>query len=532
MKIVKYISPLLGLALLAASCKKDTFVNINVDPNTLYAVDPAAEFLEAGAGSQSDFEYYYDVYRDINYWMQYTTNPAGNSPTFTTPQSNFNYRYGVFYGKVGRDLADMPVQVSRMTPDQQARKQNILAIAAIFKAYYAFYVSDINGSIPYTDAFQARQGGTLTPKYDTQQDLFDTLDTQIKTAVHTLETNNSATQDSLALNDPFYGRLANNTAPYWIKAGNALRLKIALRLMKRSPDKLTSIAQEVLADANQMSSNDDGWVLLVGPAYANASGNWNPSDFPAAKPFIDFLNTNGDPRLGAFFMKDNQGGYRGSWPSPDEAKLPANKGLYNNVDTFAQIQPRLFAPNYDYGDGNGAGTGVGFFPLLTYAEYCFIRADLAARGIAGSNPDVWYANGIKASVAFYDERAIEANIKGYVSKASTVNTYLAMPDIAYDATKGIEQIACQANIELFRQPSEAWAWWKRTGFPNTTTVLPWSDLKANGAELVPPRRAMLVLSLPTYSNYNNQKAAYDAMASDPNFGALNDPFGRVWWDAP
>lgn len=36
------------------------------------------------------------------------------------------------------------------------------------KAYYAWYVSDVNGSMPYLEAFQARYGGIKTPKYETQ----------------------------------------------------------------------------------------------------------------------------------------------------------------------------------------------------------------------------------------------------------------------------------------------------------------------------------------------------------------------------
>jgi len=67
-----------------------------------------------------------------------------------------------------------------MTTADQANRANEVAIASIYKAYYAFYVSDINGSIAYSEAFQARYGGTLTPVYDPQASLFDTLDTQIK----------------------------------------------------------------------------------------------------------------------------------------------------------------------------------------------------------------------------------------------------------------------------------------------------------------------------------------------------------------
>ena len=79
-----------------------------------------------------------------------------------------------------------------MSGDEQQTRIDEVSIASILKAYYAFYVSDINGSIPYTQAFQARYGGTLTPTYDAQKDLFDTLDLQIKTAVANLEANPSS----------------------------------------------------------------------------------------------------------------------------------------------------------------------------------------------------------------------------------------------------------------------------------------------------------------------------------------------------
>ena len=96
------------LLVFAASCKKEAFVEANLSPSTVYEVTPGDQFLAAASGSQDDFEYYYDVYRSINFWMQYATNfgTTGNSLNFTNP-GNFNYRYGkVFYERVGTRLAD------------------------------------------------------------------------------------------------------------------------------------------------------------------------------------------------------------------------------------------------------------------------------------------------------------------------------------------------------------------------------------------------------------------------------------------
>ena len=106
-----------------AACKKSNFVETNINPNTLYSVDPSDQFLAAASGSQDDFEYYYDVYRSMNLWLQYATNGSGNSPGFANPTANFNYRYAkVFYGRVGSYLSDIPTLISKMAPNDQAKE--------------------------------------------------------------------------------------------------------------------------------------------------------------------------------------------------------------------------------------------------------------------------------------------------------------------------------------------------------------------------------------------------------------------------
>ncbi|HLZ88217.1 MAG TPA: hypothetical protein VKQ52_13275, partial [Puia sp.] len=83
------------------------------------------------------------------------------------------------------------------------------------------------------------------------------------------------------------------------------------------------------------------------------------------------------------------------------------------------------------------------------------------------------------------------------------------------------------------QPSEAWAWWKRTGFPNTTSTIAWEPLTTAGTAISLPRRAAITVLLPTDRNYDNQQAAFKNMASDGNWGTgPNDFSGRVWWDMP
>ncbi|WP_290792660.1 SusD/RagB family nutrient-binding outer membrane lipoprotein [Flavihumibacter sp. UBA7668] len=526
MKNLKNISIGLLLAgtMVTTSCNKDKFVAANIAPTTLYEVNPQDQFLRGSISIANDFEYYYDVYRKLNYWLQYTTPSAGNGANFNLPSAQFNYRYGNFYGNVGVALMDAIEIIDKMPDEEKASHAQIKAVSEILLSYYVFYVSDINGSIPFSEAFQARYGGTITPKYDSQQEIFTQTDNLIKGAVASLKAN-SANQVALGNNDPFF----NGNVTNWIKAGNALRLKIGMRLMKRDVAKLTAIANEVFADPDQMASISDSWMLKAGPSYANATGNWNPSGFLAGKPVVDFMNAKDDPRLRIFYRVNADQEYVGSWTSPDDSKIPANAALYQEDSSFSELQHRIFTPNHSYGT---AGDGSAFFPVLTYAEYCFIRADLAARGIAGSDAEVWYKNGIMASIDLYNQQAKLAKIPDYVEvTASEKDAYYEEVGVKYDPAKATELIAVQAYLDFYRNPMEAWAWWKRTGFPNTTSVLAWSELKSNGATLPLPRRASLS-PLPTTSLlFENQAAAFEQMGSDPEYGSgPGDAFGRVWWD--
>jgi hypothetical protein len=519
-----------SLLVLSSGCKKEKFVEDNINPNTLYSVSPEDQFLAATTGMEDDFEAYYDDYRRIMWWMQMSTDANGNRKNFTKDVSNFNTRYGkIYYGRVGPRLADIPHLIAAMPEEDQAAYVYEQNIAQIFMVYYTFYVSDINGSIPYTEAFQARYGGILTPKYDTQDSLFYIFDQQLKSAVTSLKSSPSVTQKSFGNNDQFF----KGDVTKWIKVANALRLKIAMRMTKVDIDRVKSIATDVLANPSDlMSSNDDSWVLITLSTGFGSGGNWSPVGFLAPKPTLDFMVSKEDPRLRLYYSKDRQGDYVGSYTNPDS--VAAHQSLYARGDTaISPVQYRLFDASSVDLDGN-ISSGENFYPVITYADQCFMRAELAARGLTTENAADLYTQGVTASIQFYNTRAVKATVPlDSTVTAAEITNYLKMPGIAYDASKALDQIACQAYIDFYRNPNEAWALWKRTGMPNTMTVLSLPVLTSDGAVLPIPRRAPLGLPEVNTPNYENRVAAYNEMATNPGFGTdPNDAFGRVWWDAP
>ena len=548
----KIFSTALALsALIFVGCQKKDFVALNTNPDVLYSVKPEEQFFNAGRlAHSSDFEQFYDNYRRIMHWMQMSTAQGGNNATTFTEFGNFNARYSIFYPGIGSVTTDVAKLTEKMSDADKASRQMLVAMAEVMKIYYAFYVSDINGSLAYTEAFDSRYGGTFTPKWEGQQTLFNAWEAKLKTLSATLKSG-ASNQITLGNYDQYYA--GNNTR--WAKAANALRMRIAMRMLKRDNAKATAILKECVADAsNLMSSNDDSWVYLAHQSFT-AGGNWNPEGFRAPEPTVNFMWTTTDPRLGLFYRRNNYSQaniataitarilaagtmeparrFVGAPVSPDRASTPAiaqwftgrrvNAGLV--MDTISYIQQRMFQPTF------GGGTGQAYFPVITYADQLFMRAELAARGITTETTSTLYNEGVRASIQFFNTRAAAAAVEEYAAVTDAqITAYLADPVVRFDATKALEQIAIQTFINFYKQPNEAWALWKRTGMPNRTTALANSDIMINGTVFAIARRALVGNPSPADLNFVNKQAAIDDMKKDTEFGDQLLPFGRVWWD--
>ena len=554
-------------SLLFWGCKKATFTEVNVDPNVAYTVNPESQFLN---GSKSifgnDFEAYYETYRDIMPWLQLTTPTAGNSKNFTASSNPFG-RYDNLYGRGGgSQLHDVNVLISKLESPKKETYQQLGAIARILLDYESFYVSDIYGSIAYSEAFMGRASGVFTVPFDKQQDVFNAIDTDLKSAISDIKSAPSG-QFSLGNYDQFYfGDVSK-----WIKAANGLRLRIAMRIMKVDNAKATSIIQEVVASSadEKMSDNSDGWTFHASSTFTSG-GNWNPDGLRAPRALTDFMVDNSDPRLRVFFTKNAyslenfnlakaQGvipasstfvdqRYVGSFASPDVSAQPAIKAQYYttkqiskggsnlNLDTLSNINPRIFQAAFS------GGTGSQYIPLVTYADWCFMLAELSDNGVVADDPETWYNKGITASIQYYSQMSQDGKFLDYYlengqgtqvapASQSEIEAYLSRPDVAFDPAKSLDQIASQSFINFYKEPNEAWALVKRTGMPNNTTTLMMEKLLYNGSELTIPRRAPRTLPPTTDINYENINAAFTEMQSNPDYGSgPSDISGRVWWD--
>ncbi len=549
-------------------CKKSAFIDANIDPTVAYSISPENQFLN---GSRdifgNDFEAYYEIYRDIMPWVQLSTPAAGNLKNFTASANPFG-RYDNLYGRGGgSELYDVNVLISKLDTSKKEYYQQLGAVSRILLDYEAFYVSDIYGSIAYTQAFMARSNGVFTVPFDNQQTVFTSIDADLKAAIQDIKSAPANSQFAIGNYDQFYfGDVSK-----WIKAANALRLRMAMRMLKVDNGAATTIIQDVFSSpaSELMSDNTDSWALKASSSFTSG-GNWNPDGLRAPKALTSFMVKNQDPRTRIYFTKNSyskenfdlakaQGKlpagavfvdqrYVGSFASPDSSSNSAiiakyytprqitKEGNTISLDTLSNINPRLWQTAF-----NG-GTGVQYIPLITYADYCFMLAELSQSGIKGDAPEAWYNKAVTASIEYYGQIATDGQLLDYYLEPdlgvqvpaptqTEINNYLAMPAVKYDAAKGLDQIASQSYINFFREPNEAWALIKRTGMPNTTTTLMLEKLLYNGTELMIPRRAPRNLPPETDINFENINTAFAEMETNPDYGSgPADISGRVWWD--
>jgi hypothetical protein len=437
-----------------------------------------------------------------------------------------------------------------MPAEEAAKYQQMKAITYIPAALAAFNVTDIMGSIAFSDAFQARYTDpqVLKPKYDTQEALYDTLNNQLKASAAILKQSFPVTQTPLGGSDLWF-RGIGNEATNWIMAANSMRMRIAMRMLKRKPAAAKAIIDEVLADnVGPINARTSNWNFKGGPNVANG-GNYNlAAGIAGQKAAVDFMYKTTDPRMRNIYDKvaltkadfdiykangtiaagEVYQEYRGRPTSPDAVNENDKKFYFNYIfGTTAYV-------SYIHQGMFNASVAIGLvnFPVITYADVCFMRAELAARGVTAEVAADWYYKGIEASAADYDEWGKDAKVPGYTAiTPAEVTAYKNHADIVYNPAKGIEQICIQQFFNFWRNPNEMWALIKRTGFPSQTGVVFQAEkIRNGGVEAVMPRRWSLFVPPISDFNYDNRKKSITDMQADPELGDLSDVTGRVWWD--
>ncbi len=186
-----------------------------------------------------------------------------------------------------------------------------------------------------------------------------------------------------------------------------------------------------------------------------------------------------------------------------------------------------------------------FTPIITYPETCFMLAEIAVKkggAVAGKDAKGWFQAGVRASIEQYRDWAVNMNVVAQVNETAAnynpvtdakINAYLARPEFNNIT---LEKIISQQWVNLYMQPEEMWATWKRTGLPAFKAtpdpeggVAVLEELHYTKNTLTIPRRNSL--GTPNTLNLENYNIAIEALKSDSKYGTDTDKTeGRIWWD--
>ncbi len=563
-RIYKILSVLL-LTMVLVNCT-DRFAAINKDPGEVTDPDITYLFTNALNGLGDGYlDWFYN--NSVYYWRysQMTVARGGTNSDF----NNVGALGGVSpYGML-IDMKEIRNRIEKMPAEQKAVYQAFNAVTYIPVIDIAMRASDWEGSMVYSEAVDARYGGNMKPKFDTQQELYDIWIKELDAAIAALTTADSK-QVQIGNQDYMF----KSDWESWARYANCLKLRIAARLEKADNAKMRTLLTSIV---NQKDKS--GQTLLItqlsqqavwapGATEAGPGGGnslWIENYAPSNK-YSKFMRTANDPRLRICFRTNslndaaitalqatpgitvpkfatkpvNEPWDRlvGAPVAPDSAGIKDYFGA-TLIDATGATYQRLPFVEYNYIKPKQNGRNGEYLCYVVGApEMCLYLAEFTEKGYVSGigTAKEWYEKGVNLSLQNYNNRAAKAQIPDFNTRGlvtGEVESLLAKDNVKYITgdPKNIEKIILQELVNLFDNPYQCVSVTRRTGFPKKgSTIWPWEPYTVSGTELKLPRR--FPVNTPTIDNNKaNWQTAITAQGFTPdnNTGEILNA-ERVWWD--
>jgi hypothetical protein len=548
----------LGLAG-ASSCKKN-FGDINTNPSIV--VNPDIGFLLTYAEDRIEtYQYTEWIWESMEQLLRFTQHITTDPYELT---GNVNLRYNTYYQQILPNLFEIRRQIGLKA--DSANYQKASAVTYILQALHGIKVTDMNGSIPYKEAGGGRFAAKFDPVYDKQQDLFNTMLSELDNSIAVLSNGSLANQATYGNADVYYKSDWNK----WIMLANSLKLRIAARLELQDQAKTALIFQQVMQDPTGPIAADENQLVYQNEDYfpfgTGGEINYRSQRF-ATTSIINFMKKVNDPRLSIYFEENGlQGGYKDSlikystslpsFINPTDPLItyqggPAdfttnptvagyiknpfpvgNNNAGSSVTNYFLISPvnrKFFSPRF-----NNASDGLYKDVMVSAAESEFLIAEFIQKGYAGSvntngDAEAWYNKGVTSSLKTMNDIAVVAGSTTAPDNASNgeISAYLSDPLIALNGTNDLERIYVQQYLNYYRNANEAFVFCRRTGYPKNGSSYYGRE---TFNETIPRRFWTLD---PGEANRANWEAAMQDQGFTPNAQDLPSlSTQRIWYDKP
>lgn len=325
------------------------------------------------------------------------------------------------------------------------------AMANLLRAAAMIRVADCYGPIPYSQVVD----GQMYVAYDKLEDVYSRIISDLNDAATVLAAYAEAYPDSkpLAAHDNVYeGDYAK-----WAKLANSLIMRVAMRSGNKEAFKAAYESR-----FGYIKTNADNATVSCGSQtnpYKLASDAWG--DLRSNSSIVDYMNGYDDPRRPAYFTKSTAGRYLGM----RSGKAEFEKG---NVGGYSMCA---------FGDTDR-------LPIFVAAESEFLVAEAVLKGWVSGNVQEFYEAGIKLSLEQWGVGGYSTYVAG--TKAPESYTYdpvanfpaynrntmvsVVWLDGATDEEK-LEKIITQKWIANYPMGIEAWAEFRRTGYPELAPAI-------------------------------------------------------------
>lgn len=380
-------------------------------------------------------------------------------------------------------LADLEEIIKK---DPASTHPAFFGIAKTLKAYSYSVITDLWGDVPFSEALQGTNNAQ--PKADNSREIYNGLIRLLDDAIADLNKTSSLTAPSTA--DYVYG----GNAQRWIRLANTLKLRLYLHMLNSGAVTAEAVnafvrTTEASSTAGFMTANADDFQQR----FETTANRQNPvhqfiltrtDDICTSATMVNLMNSKADPRRSVYFTPapfspallttpptSTTGGYLGLANGTGGNQV---RNTLSRLHTY--VRGALTTPAASIPAGPTLGvTGLAYdgtapVQMLTFAEYNFIRAELALRYGGPGNAQEFFQRGITAS---FTDAGLTAQAPAYIARMGTLS---GSPDAQ------LQQIIEEKYIANFMVPLEPWNDWRRTGFPALSRI-PAAVNPANGGRV-------------------------------------------------
>ncbi len=512
--IITLLSGLI-IGFLFTSCTKD-FEEINTNKRVLAELDKStignvyAYCQYNGLMNGWAFQTSQNLFADL--YAQYYSNIQTKFPSdrYILVGGWLDGAWNSFYSHAASNLKVIMDQTDPSQGVEGMEAQN--ALLKIWKVFMYQRITDYWGPIPYSEV----GNGESSVPYDSQESIYDNFFVLLDDALGVLNQHHG--ENAFGQHDQIYGGDIDS----WIRFGNTLRLRVAMRISYVDPGKAKTEAEKAVA-GGVIESNDQNAIFHTTANSWNALNimlPWNEFRMSAAMESV--LKGYDDPRLPGYFsptvnsVNDGTPEYRGLRNGYDIAELSAADLHYDNL---SRMGPRWTDP---------AAKDYNPIEVILASEAYFLRAEGALNSWSmGGTAEELYNKGIEMALSFWgaDAATITAYQQSMNTPVATHDAPTPMTDIPVkfdtDPAVQLEQILTQKWLALYPDGWEAWSEARRTDLPKLYPRLHSDNPDVGPDEMI--RRIDF-----TDVEYNTNAAAVEAAKQ-----YLNGPDNaatRLWWN--